>query len=94
MNGPVKLPLTKKQKKVLQFIIDYFDEKMYPPTYKEIGDFFNHKSPGHAYAVVKALVNKGYLEVNSSKNRSIRLTDISEELPTSKQLEFFPGMDI
>ena len=85
----IKLPLTEKQKRVLQYIIDYFAEKHYPPTYTEIKDWFNYKSPGHAYVIVKALVHKGYLEMSPSKHRSIRLTDISQDMPTSKQLELF-----
>lgn len=89
MDETIKLPLTKKQKQVLQYIVDYFTEKRYPPTYTEIKTAFNYKSPGHSYAVVKALAHKGYLEVLSSGHRSIRLTGLSEDMPTSNQLELF-----
>jgi SOS-response transcriptional repressor LexA len=83
----IRLPLTKKQKLVLQYIIDYFGENHYPPTYNEIKKTFNYKSAGHSYAVVKALVHKGYLDVSSLGHRSIRLTGISESMQTSKQRE-------
>jgi repressor LexA len=90
MNGPVTLPLTEKQKKVLQYIIDFFAEHNYPPTYPEITKKLNYKSPGHAYSVVKALKNKGYLTMAESTNhRSLRLTEISENMPTSRQLTLF-----
>jgi SOS-response transcriptional repressor LexA len=89
MNDSVRLPLTQKQKQVLQYIVDFFSEHRYPPTYNEIGHALNYKSPGHAYAVVKALESKGYLKIISSNNRSIRLTELSEGMPTSKQLDLF-----
>ncbi len=89
MNGKVRLPLTKKQDKILQYIVDFFADHNYPPTYYEIKEAHNFKSPGHAYSVVKALVNKGYLEIESANHRAIRLTELSEDMPTSSQLELF-----
>ena len=90
MNKKIRLPLTKQQEKVLQYIIDFFAKKSYPPTYPEITEALNFKSPGHAYAVVKALKSKGYLtSSNSTNHRSLLLTEISENMPTSQQLSLF-----
>lgn len=89
MNSDIRLPLTKKQKKVLQFIIDFFSKNNYPPNYYEIKQAFKYKSPGHAYSIVQALVKKEYLYINASHHRSIRLTEISEDMPTSHQMELF-----
>lgn len=90
MNRTIKLPLTQQQKDVLQYIIDFFAKNNYPPTYPEISEALEFKSPGHAYAVVKALKSKGYLTSSESTNhRGLLLTEISEEMPTSQQLSLF-----
>jgi len=90
MNKPVKLPLTDIQQDVLQYIIDYFAKQNYPPTYIEIQKYFDFKSPGHAHGIVKALKKKRYLTTAEETNhRSLRLTELSEDMPTSDQLELF-----
>jgi SOS regulatory protein LexA len=53
--------LTRKQKDFFDFIIDYKKEHDVWPTYREIADAFNYKSPNSVTQNIQALLKKGYL---------------------------------
>ena len=69
----VSLPITEKQRLILEYIADAIQEKEYPPTIQEIGAHFGIASTNGVYDHLAALERKGYIE-RSSKARSIRLT--------------------
>lgn len=53
--------LTRKQKEFFDFIIDYKKEHDVWPTYREIAEAFNYKSPNSVTQNIQALLKKGYL---------------------------------
>ncbi|HAC15483.1 MAG TPA: repressor LexA [Bacteroidetes bacterium] len=53
--------LTSKQKKFLDYIITYRDENEIWPTYREIADTFNFRSPNSVTQNLQSLLKKGYL---------------------------------
>lgn len=53
--------LTRKQKEFFDFITDYKMEHDVWPTYREISDQFNYKSPNSVTQNIQALLKKGYL---------------------------------
>lgn len=53
--------LTSKQKKFMDYIISYRDEHEIWPTYREIADRFNFKSPNSVTQNLQSLLKKGYL---------------------------------
>lgn len=53
--------LTRKQKQFFDFIISYKKEHDIWPTYREIADTFEYKSPNSVTQNLQALVKKGYL---------------------------------
>ncbi len=53
--------LTAKQHEFLQFLIDYTDEHEVWPTYREIIDHFDYRSPNSVTQNLKALHRKGHL---------------------------------
>ena len=53
--------LTRKQKDFLDYIIEYKKEHDVWPTYREIADAFNYKSPNSVTQNIQALLKKGYL---------------------------------
>ncbi len=66
--------LTYRQKQILELIAQHIQERGYPPSYQELADQLNIKSK---YAILKhidALVQKGYLEKDSSA-RGLRIVD-------------------
>jgi SOS regulatory protein LexA len=59
--------LTGKQKKFLDYIIDYKSEHDIWPTYREIADEFGFRSPNSVTQNLQSLLKKGYL-VKSDDN--------------------------
>jgi len=53
--------LTRKQKEFFDFITEYKMEHDVWPTYREISDQFNYKSPNSVTQNIQALLKKGYL---------------------------------
>lgn len=53
--------LTRKQKEFFDYILDYKKEHDVWPTYREIADAFNYKSPNSVTQNLQALLKKGYL---------------------------------
>jgi repressor LexA len=53
--------LTRKQKEFFDYIIDYKKEHDVWPTYREIAEAFDYKSPNSVTQNIQALLRKGYL---------------------------------
>lgn len=68
------MDLTKKQKEVLDFIIEYIDDRGYAPSYRDIGEELGLSSPSTVHSHVQGLSEKGYLKV-TDEARSIELTN-------------------
>jgi repressor LexA len=64
--------LTKRQKMVLDFIIQRIGEVGYPPTIREIGEHMAISSTNGVSDHLRALVRKGYLVRDESKSRALR----------------------
>jgi repressor LexA len=64
--------LTKKQRKVLEFLTSYAKRYGYPPTVREIGEHFDFlwtAARGH----LQALDRKGFVKINPSKSRGVEI---------------------
>jgi len=77
--------LTKRQEEVLKFIAGYIHTHAYPPTIREVADFFSISVKG-AHDHLTALKKKGLLKQGDKKSRTIELvkngeTDNFEEIP-------------
>jgi DNA-binding MarR family transcriptional regulator len=66
-------PVTPKQGKCLEFILNFFIEKRYYPTQREVAAAMGIQS-NTAEMYIQPLVQKGYLTRESGKQRNIRLT--------------------
>jgi SOS-response transcriptional repressor LexA len=66
-------PLTEKQGKCLEFILNYFLEKRYYPTRREVAIAMEVSSAA-AEAHLEPLERKGYLVRESGRQRNMRLT--------------------
>lgn len=64
--------LTKRQRLVLEYIIEHIDEQGYPPTIREIGDHMEIRSTNGVNDHLKALERKGYLSRQDAKSRAIK----------------------
>ncbi|MCL2477997.1 MAG: transcriptional repressor LexA [Treponema sp.] len=69
---------TKRQLEVLSFITDYLDDHAYPPTIRELADFFSISVKG-AQDHVTALKKKGLLRQGDKKSRTMELVKTRAE---------------
>ena len=65
--------MTKRQKDILEFIKKYSAKKKYPPSIREISNYFNLSSPATAHVHVKKLIEKGYLKRGTTSNHLLEL---------------------
>lgn len=63
--------LTKKQQEFFNYIIEYKKEHDIWPTYREIADEFDYKSPNSVTQNIQALLKKGYLVKTSEDEYDI-----------------------
>ena len=68
-----KLPLTKKQKKILKFIKHFYFWHRYYPTIKEIKTKFRLSSFSGTWQHLKALEKKGWIERKKHYRRWIQI---------------------
>ena len=73
MKGP-----TERQKEVLDFIAAYISIHSYPPTIREVADFFSISIKG-ASDHLTALRKKGLLKQGDKKNRTMELVRTEDE---------------
>jgi Mn-dependent DtxR family transcriptional regulator len=71
-------PLTERQGKCLQLILDYFIENRYYPTQRELAVAMGIQS-NTAAMYLQPLEQKGYLLRERNKQRNIRLTQAALE---------------
>ncbi len=74
------MSLTPKQKQVLDFIKQFFQEQGYAPSKQEIADHFGFQSRGTVSDYLKRLKNLGYIE-NGTHSRNIRALQTGNQLP-------------
>ena len=70
----VFLPLTDRQREVLDFVKAFAAENGYPPTVREIGAHFGFV-PRSVFDHLKALARKGYVRRRSSKSRCLEVLE-------------------
>jgi repressor LexA len=67
----MKTALTKKQRKTLDFITTFIEEKGYSPSYREIANGLKLNSVATVAQHIDTLVDKGFLEKGSNSARSL-----------------------
>ncbi len=78
------MPLTPKQKKVLEFVKKYSEKHEFAPSLQEIGKHLGVSSPATVHQHLEALASKGFLEREKNQKRSMTLhTPESIESPYS-----------
>lgn len=65
--------LTKRQREILRYINDILDEYGIPPSRREIADAFGFKSDNAAECHLRALADKGVIELMGGTSRGIKV---------------------
>lgn len=82
----IHLPLTEQQEKTLHYIIQSIDEDGFPPTITQIQKTLGFKNPGYVHKILIYLQKKGYIIRTKGIHRSIRLTDLCDNIHRSNHL--------
>jgi repressor LexA len=67
------MPLTKRQKEILDFLQGFLDENGYAPSFEEIAKRFNYASLATVHEHLENLRQKGYIRKSYNASRSIEL---------------------
>lgn len=72
------MPLTKRQKEILDYITQYIEVHGYAPSYREIAEAFKLGSVATVAQHVQTLVDKGLLQKADNEARSLQLVKPEE----------------
>jgi repressor LexA len=80
------MPLTKRQKEILDYIRSFIEAQGYAPSFEEIAESFGYSSLATVHEHLSNLERKGYIRKSYNESRSIELVtpDVGEpavELP-------------
>jgi repressor LexA len=67
------MPLTKRQKEILDHIESFIDAQGYAPSFEEIADAFGYSSLATVHEHLSNLERKGYIRKSYNESRSIEL---------------------
>jgi len=79
------MPLTKRQKEILDHIEGFIDEHGYAPSFEEIADAFGYSSLATVHEHLSNLERKGYIRKAYNESRSIELVG-REAVPAGAEL--------
>ncbi|MFN2398337.1 MAG: transcriptional repressor LexA [Gemmatimonadaceae bacterium] len=65
------MPLTKRQKQILDFLAEYSDQNGYAPSFEEIAKNFNYNSLATVHEHLSNLERKGYIKRSYNESRAI-----------------------
>ena len=68
---PMKTPLTKRQRAILEFVVKFMEKKGYPPTRAEICEGFEFSSANSAECYLRAIARKGYIKMIPGISRGL-----------------------
>ena len=66
-------PLTKIERRILNYLVDYLKQHTYQPSIREIGKRFGIKSTKTVSEHLQALADKGYIERDASRSRGVKI---------------------
>lgn len=65
----------KKEREVLEYLAQFQRQFGYSPTLTEIAEATGHKSNSTVHALIKSLVDKGYIQKVDGNNRVLKIVD-------------------
>jgi repressor LexA len=88
--GGEVMSLTKKQKQVYDFIVDYIDRYGVSPTQLEIKEHFGFKSLGSVQDYIRYLKNLGHLQGDANSVRGLMPIEHDDDYPSRIDLSQIP----
>ncbi len=73
--------LSKIERRILDYLIDYLKKNTYQPSIREIGKRFGIKSTKTVSEYLQTLADKGYIEREASRSRGVKILGLNLEQP-------------
>ena len=67
------MPLTKRQREILNYLTSYSEQNGYAPSFEEIAESFNYNSLATVHEHLSNLERKGYISRNYNESRAITI---------------------
>jgi repressor LexA len=74
-------PISKIERRILDYIVDYLRRNTYQPSIREIGRRFGIKSTKTVSEYLQSLADKGYIEREASRSRGVRIVGLQLQSP-------------
>ncbi len=75
--------LSKMERRILDYIVDYLRRNTYQPSIREIGKKFGIKSTKTVSEYLQALADKGYIEREASRSRGVKIVGLQLHDPSN-----------
>jgi repressor LexA len=82
-------PLSKIERRILDYIVDYLRKNTYQPSIREIGKRFGIKSTKTVSEYLQALADKGHIEREASRSRGVKILGLNLERPEVISVPFY-----
>lgn len=69
-------PISKMERRILDYLVDYLKRNTYQPSIREIGRRFGIKSTKTVSEYLQSLADKGYIEREASRSRGVRIVGL------------------
>jgi repressor LexA len=66
-------PLTKIERRILNYLVEYLKDNTYQPSIREIGKRFSIKSTKTVSEHLQSLADKGHIERDASRSRGVKI---------------------
>lgn len=67
--------LYRKEREVLEFIVQFQNKNTFAPTLKEIAQATNHRAVSTVHVIIKSLIDKGYIQKVEGNSRILKVLD-------------------
>lgn len=82
-------PLSKIERRILDYLVEYLRKNTYQPSIREIGRRFGIKSTKTVSEYLQSLADKGYIEREASRSRGVKILGLNLERPEVISVPFY-----
>ena len=81
--------LSKIERRILDYIVEYLRKNTYQPSIREIGKRFGIKSTKTVSEYLQSLADKGFIEREASRSRGVKIVGLNLDRPDVVSIPFY-----
>ena len=79
--------LTKRQREIYNYVVEYINKNNFPPSIREIGAAFGLSSPATVHTHLKNLECAGYIQITENKFRAIKIIGKTKRTQKDREID-------